>query len=77
MLTFGLIINPFAGIGGAVGLKGSDGELVVAEAFARGAVQRSGARTEQALQVLLPFRDHCRFITCPDDMGANLLKKPF
>ncbi|WP_276680139.1 ATP-NAD kinase family protein [Thalassolituus oleivorans] len=75
MLTFGLIINPFAGIGGAVGLKGSDGELVVAEAFARGAEQRSGVRTEQALQVLLPYRDHCRFITCPDDMGENLLKK--
>ena len=41
MLTFGLIINPYAGIGGAVGLKGSDGPEVVAEAFARGAEQLS------------------------------------
>ncbi|MDF1764038.1 MAG: ATP-NAD kinase family protein, partial [Oleibacter sp.] len=73
MITLGLIINPYAGIGGAVGLKGSDGPATVSEAFARGAQQRSTARARAALEVLLPYRDRCRFITCPKDMGENLL----
>jgi predicted polyphosphate/ATP-dependent NAD kinase len=42
MFRLGLIINPVAGIGGAVGLKGSDG--MVAEALARGAVPKARER---------------------------------
>lgn len=73
MITLGLIINPFAGIGGAVGLKGSDGAAVVAEALARGAQKKSSQRAAQALTVLHDYRDRCGFITCPGDMGENLL----
>ena len=73
MLTLGLIINPLAGIGGAVGLKGSDGAEIVAEALARGAEKKAVLRTRQALEVLLPLRDQCEFLTCPGDMGARLL----
>ena len=54
MFRFGLIINPYAGIGGAVGLKGSDGEDTVREALARGAERRSALRARQALELLLP-----------------------
>ena len=36
MLRIGLLINPFAGIGGAVGLKGSDGADIREEALKRG-----------------------------------------
>ena len=74
MLTLGLIINPFAGIGGAVGLKGSDGPLVVEEAFKRGAKQKAQERTRVALEPLLAVADRIRFLTCAGDMGEALLK---
>lgn len=73
MLTLGLIINPLAGIGGSVGLKGSDGEKTVAEAFSRGAQCQSNARTKLALEVLLPIKQQLKIITCPFNMGESLV----
>ena len=57
MLTLGLIINPLAGIGGSVGLKGSDGAEIVKEAFSRGATCKSSERTRLALNVLTAIKD--------------------
>lgn len=48
----GLIVNPVAGLGGAVALKGSDGEAVQAAALARGAVPRAGEKAARALAAL-------------------------
>ena len=48
----GLIINPLAGLGGSVGLKGSDGVAEIA--LAKGAEPKSHLRMEQALNVVLP-----------------------
>lgn len=75
MFRFGLIINPYAGIGGAVGLKGSDGEDTVREALARGAERRSALRARQALELLLPYREQCVFIVPPGEMGAELVQQ--
>ena len=73
VLTLGLIINPLAGIGGSVGLKGSDGPEVVKEAFLRGAECKSSARAKLALDVLAEIKDQVTIITCPQSMGENLV----
>ena len=75
VLTLGLIINPFAGIGGSVGLKGSDGADIIAEAFSRGAQCQSNVRTKLALDVLLPIKHQLKIITCPLKMGEELVAK--
>nr|WP_275974605.1 ATP-NAD kinase family protein [Shewanella algicola] len=66
----GVIINPLAGLGGSVGLKGSDG--VALEAIAKGAIPKAQLRMEQALAVILPFINNVDIITASGDMGANL-----
>jgi predicted polyphosphate/ATP-dependent NAD kinase len=48
-MRIGLVVNPFAGLGGAVGLKGTDGPDTVAEALRRGAQAKAGARARLAL----------------------------
>lgn len=48
----GLLVNPYAGLGGAVGLKGSDGKAE--EALALGAKERALPRAVQFLRALSP-----------------------
>lgn len=69
----GLIINPVAGLGGSVGLKGSDG--LVEEALARGAVPQSGNRAQVALQELLSMKDSITIYTGPGKMGETLARE--
>jgi len=69
----GLIINPLAGLGGGVALKGSDG---VAElALSLGASPHAAERTRVALQVLLPLRERLEFLSFPGPMGGDLLEE--
>ena len=67
MFRLGLIINPIAGIGGAVGLKGSDG--MVAEALARGAMPKARERARQALLPLCSLTDQFELLTVAGEMG--------
>lgn len=73
MKKLGLIINPVAGMGGSVGLKGTDG--VVEEAIRRGAVPGSGKRAEASLKELLPFRGILTVYTKNGEMGGNLARE--
>ncbi|MDO6639102.1 MULTISPECIES: ATP-NAD kinase family protein [unclassified Shewanella] len=69
----GLIINPLAGLGGSVGLKGSDG--VATQAIAKGAEPKAQLRMQQALEVVLPFKDQIDIITASGAMGHDLAQQ--
>jgi predicted polyphosphate/ATP-dependent NAD kinase len=69
---WGLVINPWAGIGGPVGLKGSDGDKVRQEALARGAVPGAAAKVRRALQMLDNPAD-IHWFTGSGPMGADVL----
>lgn len=71
MFKLGLIINPYAGLGGSVGLKGSDGDAIRTEAIARGAEPRALQRMERALQVIASFRDQLEVFCFAGDMGET------
>ena len=66
----GLIINPVAGLGGSVGLKGTDG--MVDEALRRGAVPQAQRRTAAALEQLLPLKNDLTLLTGPGALGGGL-----
>lgn len=67
----GLIINPYAGIGGSVGLKGSDGEEIRTEAFARGAETRALARVQRCLNMLQSYAKEVQIYCFTGDMGET------
>ncbi len=52
MLRIGLLVNPYAGIGGSVALKGSDGVAIREEALRLGASLRAVERAHRALAFL-------------------------
>jgi predicted polyphosphate/ATP-dependent NAD kinase len=70
----GLIINPYAGIGGSVGLKGSDGDDIRAEAFARGAEVRALARMQRCLDMVRPFENYLHIYCYVGEMGELAAK---
>lgn len=75
MKRLGLIINPIAGIGGRVGLKGSDGVEIQRKALALGAQPQSHLRAAQALEALLPLRDTFELVTPPGAMGDTVARQ--
>ncbi|MDR6983659.1 putative polyphosphate/ATP-dependent NAD kinase [Rheinheimera pacifica] len=70
LFRLGLIINPLAGLGGSVGLKGSDGQAE--QALALGAIPQAINRTNTALTELLPLRDKFEVLTVAGPMGQSV-----
>lgn len=71
----GFIINPVAGLGGRVALKGSDGADIVARALALGGAPEAAKRARAALEQLRPYQDNIRFLTYGGPMGADILQE--
>ena len=66
-----MIVNPIAGIGGRVGLKGSDGATIQRRAFELGAVREASRRAVEALRRLNVMRDELELLTYPGEMGQE------
>lgn len=71
MKKLGLLVNPIAGMGGRVGLKGTDGPEILEKARQLGAKPVSFLRTGEALKALLSLRDSITLFTCPGKMGED------
>ena len=78
-MNIGLLVNPIAGMGGRVGLKGTDG--VVEEAIKRGASPVAPGRALEFLTALESVmsssktNDELRIITCPGKMGEDVVQE--
>jgi predicted polyphosphate/ATP-dependent NAD kinase len=78
MPHIGFVINPIAGMGGRVGLKGTDG--VAAEALRRGAAPIANARALEALHDFKRLLDQAPkppvidWLTASGDMGHDALR---
>lgn len=68
----GFIVNPVAGIGGKVGLKGSDGEATLQKALDLGAVPESGKKALVTMNLLKEVADQLDIYTYPGEMGADI-----
>jgi len=67
----GLIVNPIAGMGGRVGLKGTDGSDIFAKALELGAKPVSPAKTVEALRIINRSELKFDLITYPREMGED------
>lgn len=79
MSTIGFLINPIAGMGGRVGLKGTDG--VVEEAMELGAHPTAHLKAGETLREFRRLLEQSlqsraiRWLTCAGQMGADALRK--
>ncbi|MCP4148887.1 MAG: ATP-NAD kinase, partial [bacterium] len=62
-MNIGFIVNPIAGMGGTVGLKGTDGQDILKQALDLGAVPKAETRAEEAVSRFSAYKDSCFIYT--------------
>jgi len=72
--TVGFIVNPIAGMGGAVGLKGTDGEEILSKAISLGAKPVAPARAESFLSEMRTICREVRLVVGAGSMGEDEAK---
>ncbi len=72
-LKIGLVVNPYAGIGGEAGLKGSDGEQVRKRALAYSNKLHAPERVKQTLSQLQGYMRKIDWVAAQGLMGADYL----
>ena len=70
-VRIGLVVNPVAGLGGATGLKGTDGPFAVAEALRLGAVPQAGPRAARAMAILARAHPLAGIVSGPGALGSD------
>ena len=73
----GFIVNPVAGMGGTVGLKGTDGEAIAYEHIRRGARPTAAERAAKAIVRLTASLPHVNVLTVAGPpMGEEAGERP-
>ncbi len=72
-MRVGFLINPIAGMGGAVGLKGTDTPEILGEAIKRGAVPQAADKAVEALEAIGALQGY-DFVTAGGSMGESVLR---
>ncbi|BFT29854.1 ATP-NAD kinase family protein [Alteromonas sp. D210916BOD_24] len=72
IFRLGVIVNPYAGIGGALALKGSDGAQIRAKALAMGAEKKANEKMAKALSILTALSGQFTVLTAHGEMGASV-----
>lgn len=70
----GFLVNPVAGMGGKVALKGTDGAETLRRARALGAEPQAGERAALAVEEIRDAAENVLFLTASGSMGADILK---
>jgi predicted polyphosphate/ATP-dependent NAD kinase len=74
-MKIGFLINPIAGMGGSVGLKGTDGEEILSTARELGAEPQATQRAREFLYELRGLKKKLTFITIAGVMGGDLVQE--
>ena len=72
MKRVGFLVNPIAGMGGAVGLKGTDGKKTLRHAVRKGAKPISLERALRCLKEIQKRSQGIDFLIAPEKMGTTI-----